>query len=336
MEANKDTYVILQGEYEYEHPIGFISDFEIAKNYCAQVNFKLGVDEDGDCTDSDNKLSYKRIAPLVVEIDSDLEFHDVYDITFDKGNDGYILREEESRLTKTYIGEIKDMEIVKNNYIFSVKVTTSSEEKAISIGKAELDKFLNEPKENKISDMDCFSGVSKEVELATEESSTLFNSKDMRYLATKLQPANADLTEEQIIDMISKASWKLIEQVEYEDSSAKVFRTTDLNSHVNCLTLEDLDEPEDEKYIVYTNVHGERSIYLKDSNMKEIAVPYCDIIIDSEDGLLFAPPIVMQSVNDMIKDDIDDGTEWNYDLLELFGISMVALYPNPIFEERSE
>lgn len=336
MGENKDTFVILQGEYEYEHPIGFINDFATARNYCAQENFKLGVDEDGDCTDSDNKLSYKRVSPLTVEISSELEFHDAYDITFDNTKEGYILRKEESHVFTTYVGEIRDMRIMNNSCIFSVRVTADSEEKAIAIGKAELDKFLNQPKENKISDMDCFSDVTKEVELPTENTGDLFNSKDMKYLATKLKSANADLTEEQIIDLISKATWKLIDQVEYEDSNAKIFRTTDLNSHVNCLTLEDLDEPEDEKYIVYTNVHGERSVYLKESSVKEIAVPYCDIIIDSEDGLLFAPPIVMQCVNDIIKDDIDDGTEWNYDLLELFGISMVALYPNPIFEERSE
>lgn len=146
--------------------------------------------------------------------------------------------------------------------------------------------------------------------------------------AEQIADANADMTMDDLVTSLANASWSLIANIDYGDSTAKIYRTFDLNSTVDCVDLEELDSFDKEDYVVFRNVYGELSLYLANSPVDKLTVSYCDMIIDSELGMVFSPMTVMQAINDEIKDDIDVDTIWSSELLDLFGIKIVALHPN--------
>lgn len=335
-------YAIFAGTYEDERLVGYIIGEDNARKHCAQKNFELawkqGKEIDPDDFDySDLDWDEGLHCELVEEIKPSFDeekynYHKRYNITLHKNDKGeFALMYCNDCTFNYYIGEVIPSKCEINEKLSYAHVNINAEDKesairgALDLVKFELEK-INNPSKSAESEEE---GKEKkeEQEQPTKNLEAFLNNNSLRKFAEKIADANSDKTEDEIVEMLSKANWKLIGWVDYGDSEAKIYRTYDLNSNVNCVKLDDLESVEDKKFIVYTNGYSEKSVYLANSPTRELTVDYCDLIIDSEEGVLFSPLTVMQAINSEITADIDNNTVWTHEILDLFGIEMVALYP---------
>lgn len=332
-------YAIFAGTYEDERLVGYIIGEDNARKHCAQKNFelawKVGKEIDPDNFDYsdldwDNGLHCKLIEEIKPSFDEEkYNYHKRYSITLRKNDKGeFELVYCNDCTFSYYIGEILPSKCKIDKEFSCAHVNINAEDKesalrgALDLVKFELEKINNpsNPDEAKEKKME-------EPEQPTANLEAFLNNDSLKVFAEKIADANSDKTEDEIIELLAKSRWKLIAHVDYGDSSAKIYRTYDLNSNVNCIELGDLQSIEDEKFIVYTNGYSEKSVYLANSPTRELTVDYCDLIMDSEEGIMFSPLTVMQALNAEITDDIDNNTVWTHEILDLFGIRMVALYP---------
>lgn len=328
-------FLIIEGAYDAQTPIGYIVGEDNAKKYCAQVNYKLAqkenmkIDPDDfeytDLMDDCHCLHCKEIKEMQAQCEEKYNFQKRYNIIFRKHAEEveYELRDESDCKFDYYIGGKLPPKLVKHNeYVADVHVNADNKESALTLAKEFLDMKLHpeNPKESESGKINL--------------DDYLKNDHLMKFI-DKIADANSDLTMEQLIEALANASWREIEHVEYEDSEAKIYRTYDLNSVVDCIEFSDLSDSDEEdimeenqpQFVVYTNSYGDKSIYLANSPAETKTVHYCDIVIDTVDGIKFSPLAVMQARNNVLEDDLKDGEIWTQDIAELFGLKMVALHP---------
>lgn len=336
-----DIFVVLQGEYE-PTIAGYIVGEEVAKKYCSQFNLEL--EEKVNNGELDEKgLRYSKthditscfpIGQILPNIKDKYNFYKEYLIEFSESEEGAKKYTPIGNFTyEVYISEnVKPNSVAPNADYSNIQIflTADSDENAMTIAlnllANEIDSWKSREIVDKITVQETLANVNDDIEGVSADSSE--DNEDLANFAKAIASANADMTLEEIEKKVKSCTWALIADIDYEDSSAKIYRTNELNSVVNCIVLEDLDTTDGEKFKVYTNPYGEKSIYLANNKLKALTVDYADMIIDSKDGVVFSPLTVMQAINEEIGSDIEDGTTYEADVLELLRIKMVALTPD--------
>lgn len=335
---NTDIFVVLQGEYE-PTIAGYLVGEEVAKKYCSQFNLELEekvnngeLDERGVRYSKIHDItSCFPISQLTPNIKDKYNFHKEYLIEFSESEEGAKKYTPIDNFTyEVYISEtVKPNSVAPNGDYSNIQIflTADSDEDAMSIALSllsnEIDSWKTKEILDKITVQETLSNVNEETEGISADSAR--DTDELYRFAKAIELANQDMTLDEIAQKIHDCTWELIADIDYEDSSAKIYRTSELNSVVNCIRLTDLDTTDGEKFRVYTNPYGEKSIYLANNKLKALTVDYVDMIIDSQEGIMFSPLTVMQAINEEIGDEIDDGTTYDADVLDLLRIKMVAL-----------
>lgn len=336
--------LILQDVYN-PTVVGYIVGEDTAKKYCAQNNYELKRTMESQGKNRETELEYTHNILKCVKLNEvvnepnlkDYNFLKEYILEFQKdinNEDSYTLLSY--CVSDYYISEIERDPVFEPNESYDnihITLTALDDEQAI----AQSTNILQHELEKK-GTRDILHAMTVQETLSTDFSEK--NTSDtlsadnaehtdelLRY-AEAIAPANRDMTIEQIVEKLKTATWTVIADIVYEDSSAKVYRTTELNSNANCVDLKDLATIEGEQFIVTTNKYGEKMVYLANNSLPELTVDYADMVIDSLEGTIFSPLTVMQAINEELDAGLQDGTVYDADVLSLLRIQMVALHPN--------
>lgn len=341
---SNEICLILQDAYN-PTVVGYIVGEDTAKKYCAQNNYELKKNMENQGKTRETELDYTHNILKCVNLNAVANEQDIKDYNFLKE---YILefqRDPNNGSSYTllsycvsdyYISEIERAPIFEPNESYDnihITLTALDDEQAISQSTNILQHELD-----KKGTRDIIHAMTVQETLSTDfsersDSDTLSadgaeHTDELLRYAEAIAPANRDMSVEQIVEKLKTCTWTVIADIAYEDSSAKIYRTTELNSNANCVDLKDLATTEGEQFIVTTNKYGEKMVYLANNSIPELTVDYADMVIDTVDGTIFSPLTVMQAVNEELDAEIQDGTVYDADVLSMLRIQMVALHPN--------